>query len=294
MPRFEQSSLAENDCEINCFITTRVIHEGMPIEQLPRGLINAITTPFNSDNTVDEGAFVEHFQWLQKNGVTRILVGGTTGEFFSLAVEERKRLLTLALQHFDGHVMFHAGAGALVDTLELAIFAQGEGAHSVAAILPYYLASVPHAALVAYLREISECLDKPFIIYNFPKHTQVQLTPKILSDVPHFGLKDSSGDFSLIPHTDNYFVGSDRQLLNAYVRGAKGFISARSNGYPELYAQMDAASQKDPGSDASSTIHQKVCDVCDELSGPNQIRLVKESIQKAIPDYPTAVRLPLM
>ena len=286
--------LAEFHSEINCFVSIHVINEGMPIEQSPRGLVNAITTPFNADRTVDEGAFVEHFQWLRKSGVTRLLVGGTTGEFFSLSVDERKRLLVLALKHFDGHVMFHAGAGVLVDTLDLAIFAAGEGAHSVAAILPYYLANVSHGALVAYLCRISECIDKPFIIYNFPKHTQVQVTPGILSEVPHFGLKDSSGDLSLVSHTKNYFIGSDRELLNAYAVGAKGFISARANAAPDLYAKMDAASLKDPQSEESLALHQKVRAVCDELSGPDQIRVVKEAVRESLPGYPAAVRLPLM
>ena len=259
----------------------------------PKGLINAITTPFNADNTIDEGAFVEHFQWLFQNGVERLLIAGTTGEFFSLSHDEKKRLLQLAIKHFQGHIMFHAGAGALVDTLDLAIFAEGEGAHSVAAILPWYLASVSHSALVAYLKQVAETVKLPFIIYNFPKHTQVRVTPGLLAEVPHFGLKDSSADLSLIPHTDNYFIGSDRQLLKAYELGAKGFVSARANVHPRLYADMDTASQHDPDSAASKSLHEQVCAACDALGGPDQIRLVKESIQKALPGYPTTVRLPL-
>ncbi|MBN2718108.1 MAG: dihydrodipicolinate synthase family protein, partial [Deltaproteobacteria bacterium] len=179
-------------------------------------------------------------------------------------------------------------------TLDLAIYGAAEGAHSVAAILPYYLASVEHGALVTYLSQVAETVDIPFLIYNFPRHTQLQVTPALLADVPHFGLKDSSGDFSLIPHTPNYFVGSDRQLLKAYSLGAKGFVSARANGHPELYAQMDTASQIDPESEASVALHLKVCDVCDTLSGPQQIHLVKESIRAHLPGYPTAVRLPLI
>lgn len=261
---------------------------------MPKGLINALTTPFNSDNTIDEGAFVAHFQWLYKNGVQRILVGGTTGEFFSLALEERRRLLKLVTKHFKGYVMFHAGAGSLVDTVDLAAFAASEGAHSVAVMLPWFLASVEHRGLVDYLNRVSEAVAVPFVIYNFPKHTQVRVTPKILSEVQHAGLKDSSGDMSLISHTPNYYIGSDRKLLEAYALGARGFISARSNAHPDLYANMDAAALADHNSPQSLALHEEVCSICDSLSGPGQIHIVKEAIQKELPDYPTAVRLPLL
>ena len=253
-----------------------------------------MTTPFNANDTIDDGAFVAHFQWLYQNGVERILIAGTTGEFFSLTHDERKLLLQLAARHFKGHVMFHAGAGNLVDTLDLAIFAANEGAHSVAVILPWFLAGVEHRGMVSYLSRISEVVDVPFLIYNFPKHTQVRLTPAILAEVNHFGVKDSDGDLSLIPHTANYFIGSDRQLLAAYAVGARGFISARASGYPSLYSEMDAASRENHESEKSRLLHSKICDVCDTLSGSNQIQLVKETIHKALPGYPTGVRLPLI
>jgi dihydrodipicolinate synthase/N-acetylneuraminate lyase len=266
----------------------------MPDENTPVGLIAAITTPFNADNTIDDGAFVAHFQWMYQNGIQRILIAGTTGEFFSLTVDERKHLLQLAAKHFNGHIMFHAGAGSLVDTLDLSIFAANEGAHSVAVILPWFLAELEHRGVVSYFSEISAVLDVPFLIYNFPRHTQVRLTPAILAEINHFGIKDSSGDLSLIPHTPNYFIGSDRRLLSAYAVGARGFISARANGYPSLYAELDTASREDPESEKSRLLHAKVCNVCDLLSGNNQIQLVKKTIRNAVPGYPTSVRLPLV
>lgn len=259
----------------------------------PTGLINAICTPFCSNSQIDEGAFVAHLQWLEENGRPNLLVAGTTGEFFSLSLPEKKQLLRLAAKHYKGDIMFHAGTCALCDTIELATFAQEEGAHCVAAILPFYLASLEEDGLIGYLNQISHSTSLPFVIYNFPKHTQVRISPSILAKVTHFGIKDSSGDMSLIPHTPNYYIGSDRKMLEAYQKGAAGFISARSNAYPKLYTEIDMAITQKRFQAAQQMLPQ-IEAVCDKLSGPRQISLVKREIAQHIPGYPNNVRLPLL
>ena len=66
------------------------------------GLIVPPPTPFNEKMGVDEDALSRHLTFLAEHGVTRLLVNGTTAEFFSLLHKERKLLLTLARHYFPG------------------------------------------------------------------------------------------------------------------------------------------------------------------------------------------------
>ena len=85
------------------------------------GLVAAVTTPFGDDGLVDEGMFVRHVEFLAGHGVTKLLVGGTTGEFFSLLGEERLRLLEVARGCFEGTIFYHAGCDCLLETKRQAV-----------------------------------------------------------------------------------------------------------------------------------------------------------------------------
>ena len=67
-----------------------------PIETRPidlSGLIVPVPTPFEESGAIDPRAFIEHLAFLAQHGVQRIMVNGTTAEFYSLLPDERKMLL---------------------------------------------------------------------------------------------------------------------------------------------------------------------------------------------------------
>lgn len=165
-------------------------------EQYPEmsGLVVPVCTPFDENDAIEEGMYVKHLGLLAGQGVKRILVNGTTAEFFSLTVQERKRLMELSRRHFDGVLIFHAGCDGLAQTTELAKYGQDSGADAIAAIAPYYMASVSEQGMIDYFNALADTIKVPFILYNFPKHTQNGFTPEILSKIKHFGMKDSSAD----------------------------------------------------------------------------------------------------
>lgn len=258
-----------------------------------KGLITAVTTPFDKHNKLDTGAFAEHLQFLWEHGINHVLIAGTTGEFFSLTASEKRRILTVAKSVYRGNIMFHAGASCLADTIELAQFAENNGADSVAALLPFYLANPEQDGIVGYLNAISSGISIPFIIYNFPKHTQCAVNGAILDKIPHFAIKDSSADLSLIEHTPRYFIGSDKKLLESHKQGGAGFISARANCEPNIYAQMhDALITENTG--LASKLHTKILEITNTYSGKRQISQIKQAIAKKLPGYPSFVRLPLL
>lgn len=53
----------------------------------------ALLTPFKSDNGIDYGVLKEYIQFLEEHGANSIVTNGTTGEFPSLTINERKGIL---------------------------------------------------------------------------------------------------------------------------------------------------------------------------------------------------------
>ena len=249
------------------------------------GLVVPVPTPFTENGAVDFGAFLAHLDWLAECGVRNLLINGTIGEFFSLTPNEQLQLLQTARENWDGVVIAHTGSPVFSTCVESARAAEGEGADFVAALPPFYFSGAPAAGLVEWFTALAESTVLPLILYNFPKHTGNPLTPEILAQVPHWGIKDSSSDFSLIPATPRYFVGGDRKICAAYAAGAKGFVSASANIDPSPYLRIE--NEPSPKNQAAvDTVNART-------SGPFAIARIKQALSEIIPGYPPYVRPPL-
>ncbi|MBN2104616.1 dihydrodipicolinate synthase family protein [bacterium] len=257
------------------------------------GLIVPLTTPFDDRGTINQIALIEHLGFLADHGIQRILVAGTTGEFFSLLPEERRQLLGLSRRYFQGAVLFQAGTESLALTLEQIRWAEDFGADAVLTLPPYYYAGATHQGLIQYFHEVDKNIGLPLILYNFPKHTSLPFTPELLSVISHFGLKDSSADLDLIPATPHYYLGGDAHILRAFQKGAYGLVSARANAYPELYIKMEQAC-KDADWDHARDLQGQINRIIKTICSPGQIKKVKQAVRSVLNNYPSRVRLPLL
>lgn len=249
------------------------------------GLVVPVPTPFAESGAIDFGAFLAHLDWLAECGVRNLLVNGTTGEFFSLTPSEQSRVLQVARENWDGMIIAHTGSPALSQALENAHAAEEIGADFLASLPPFYFAGVSADGLVRWFNELAESTELPLILYNFPKHTGNPLTPEILSQIPHYGMKDSSADLSLIPATPRYFVGGDTKISAAYAAGAKGFVSASANIDPLPYIRIEQ--ERTPENQAA------VDAVNARTNGPYAIAKIKQALSEIIPGYPPYLRAPL-
>ncbi len=270
--------------------TRDILHQDVETVE-PAGLIVPLLTPFDAGNAFDERAFVEHLEFLSRAGVRRVLVGGTTGEFFSLTVDERLDLLKLALEYFPGLVLFQAGGGPLAEAIHLATRAGELGADAVLCLPPSYYADAPPRGIIEYVQTVAAAVDIPLILYNFPRHTQNPLTPAILRAVRHFGLKDSSGDLSLITATPRYFLGDDTRICRALRAGATGFVSAAANALPELYVSLDALTAAHDWREARA-LQERIRELLSR-PGDRRIPALKRLVRTRIENYPAIVRPPL-
>ncbi|MBF0198341.1 MAG: dihydrodipicolinate synthase family protein [Planctomycetes bacterium] len=256
------------------------------------GLITPLCTPFKANGDLDEKAFITHLGFLAESGVSRILLCGTSGEFFSLLPKERQTLLQLARMYFPGVIFFQSGSESLLQTQEQSQWAEDLGADGLFILPPFYLANLPQEGLTDYFNTLAQGLSVPMFLYNFPQHTQNSISAEMLGRIEHFGLKDSAADLSLIGATSHYYVGGDGVIMEAITRGASGFVSGHANYAPELYLEMeDQMKVRDPARYAA--IQTKINHMREPSRGKSLV-YIKERVAELIPGYPTGVRLPLL
>ena len=249
------------------------------------GLVIPVPTPFVEDGSVDIGAFLSHLDWLAECSVQNLLINGTTAEFFSLTHDEQLELLRVSRENWKGTLVFHLGSTSLFQGLETACAAEEAGVDFIASLPPFYPAGLSADGILDWFTKLSEAMELPLILYNFPKHTGNPLTPEMLEQIPHWGMKDSSADLSLVPATPRYFVGGDRKISEAYALGGVGFVSASANIDPMPYLRIEK--------EQTPELQAEVDAVNARTSGPFAIAKIKQALSEILPGYPSRVRPPL-
>lgn len=256
-----------------------------------KGLIVPVLTPFSENGNIDETSFIRHLEFLSEHGIQRVMVNGTTAEFFSLLPEERKHLFKTAQRYFDGQVILHAGGLGLEQNKQEVQWANDFGADAVAALPPVYPAELSETGIIEYFQTLESAAEVPFILYNFPKHAGNSITPKILKEVPHFGMKDSGQQFELMEYTPRYFAGSSSNIFEPIQQGAAGFVAATANVRPELYAAFEML-LVDAKVEEAALMQQEVKAYSARFSAGG-IPMLKEALGRKLKGYPVRVRLPL-
>jgi len=242
---------------------------------------------------IDESSLASHLDFLSGHGVKRILLNGTTAEFFSLLPAERRRLLMVARSNFDGEILFNTASDSLLQALDAVKWAEDEGADAVVAMLPYYYAGAPVEGLIGYLNCISQSTSLPVVLYNFTRHTGNPMSPEILESVEHFAIKDSSGDFSLIGASPCYLAGTSSRIVEAYRAGAKGFVSSVANFIPGLYVRLEGLLNCGDLRQAEE-LQAEINAIGAGMASSGEIAGIKRELSGLISGYPERVRLPLV
>ena len=91
------------------------------------GIYVPLVTPFRADSSIDYDAWGEVIDWQLENGTHGIVVGGSTGEFFSLTQEERISQFEFAKARLKGRVPLIAGINDLLARPLLRVSGGGKG-----------------------------------------------------------------------------------------------------------------------------------------------------------------------
>lgn len=255
-------------------------------------VIPAVATPIKNFR-IDEISLKNHIEFLQKNGITVILSGGTTGEFSSIGSSNRKKIFELTRKFFDGKIILNVSDTSIFDVKNNIEFAQDFGADAITLIAPFYFANVAAKGIVKFLDEAVNFSKIPCMLYNFTKHTQNKITPEILKSLSCAALKDSDKDETLIAYTPCYVCGGDSLICDFYKKGAKGVVSVMANYNPKLVVKIWDELQNGDFAGAQKT-QEKICEIAARFRKDDQISRIKYALSKILKDYPQDAELPLL
>ena len=204
------------------------------------GIIPPVITPFNRDLSVDEKGQAEIIEYMIDSGIHAIIVGGTTGEFFTLSREERVRQFAFANDVINKRVPLICGVNDITTegACDFARAAKSAGADGLLVAAPYY--SVPtENELASHCLSIDRAANLPIILYNYPGRTGADMGEEFLQRVgqrPNFAaIKEASGDINRIHMIAREFpqlrlsCGADDQALEFFVWGASSWVTAIGN-----------------------------------------------------------------
>ena len=106
-----------------------------------KGLYVPLVTPFRAeDESIDFDAYKVIIDYVIDNGMDGVLVGGSTGEYHMMSLEERKELIKRGCEIVAGRVPVIAGTGESTAkaTIELTNYAADCGAQFALVLPPYY------------------------------------------------------------------------------------------------------------------------------------------------------------
>ena len=131
-----------------------------------KGSIPPLITPFRQ-GLVDYDAYARMVQFQVDEGSHGILVNGTTAEPASLSIDERNRIVEVAVEAAAGRVPVVAATGSqsLAETEALTDHAVRAGADALLIVTPYY-SKPPQRGLVDYYLRVAERHDMPWMVYH--------------------------------------------------------------------------------------------------------------------------------
>ena len=207
------------------------------------GIYVPIITPFHEDLSIDYDALGAVIDFQIDNGSHGIIVGGSTGEFFSLSTEERVEQYQFAAKRIAGRVPMIAGVNDLLTDrcYEITQEAVNAGADALlVAAPPYILPS--QKELIAHCLKIDRIANLPIILYNYPGRTGVNMEETFLERVAQSNnfcaIKESSGDIDRMHMLAREYpqlqlsAGAEDQVLEFFAWGARSWVSVVANFMP--------------------------------------------------------------
>jgi 4-hydroxy-tetrahydrodipicolinate synthase len=203
------------------------------------------------EGRVDHGALRRLIERLVDRGVTGVSPLGSTGEGYSLGLEQRLAVVDTVAGSVPAGMPVVPGVFAHNHeqaVAEIAAYADRGGTAVLVAPPSYY--PLPAAEQERYFSRLADAAALPLVLYNIPVYTKVQIAPAVaaaLASHPRVaGLKDSgrdlgyaatlldavaaagaAADFSVL-------AGADSMLVSYMLAGARGTICANANVVPEV------------------------------------------------------------
>jgi len=247
-----------------------------------RGTYTVLVTPFTPDGArVDVPALRRLVEFQIGEGIHGLIPLGSTGEFLSLAREERAAVIETVVATAAGRVPVLVGTGAewTDEAVALSREAEAMGADGVMVIPPFY--SVPtEDELFLHYRRIAEAIGVPVMVYNNPATANVDLLPPFvarLAEIPNVSyIKESTLDVTRV--RDIIRLAGERMTVFAGVLGyesfwlgAQGWVAVCSNLIPRLSADLFTLVADRKDMDAALALYRRITPLLHWVGGPRYV-----------------------
>ncbi|MBS1583791.1 MAG: 4-hydroxy-tetrahydrodipicolinate synthase [Bacteroidetes bacterium] len=222
-----------------------------------RGLGVALVTPFRANGAIDHAALEKVIEHQITGGVDYLVVMGTTGESVTLSAEEKKLVLSEAIELVRNRIPVVLGIGGN-NTAE--VVAQLEsydlsGVDGILSVSPYYNKPTQEGIYQHY-RALAQASLLPILLYNVPGRTMSNITAettlRLARDFKNIvGIKEASGNLdqiaTILKHRPADFLvisGDDALTLPILALGGDGVISVVGNALPAEFKTLVHAAMK--------------------------------------------------
>jgi dihydrodipicolinate synthase/N-acetylneuraminate lyase len=216
-----------------------------------RGVMPAITTPFDQQLNIDHAFVAKHCNWLVDNGCTGIVTPGSLGESATLTGDEKLALWSTVFDAVGERVPVVAAIASLstAEAVELSQRAADRGCSGLM-VLPPYVYRGDWREMKAHVEAVFRATSLSCMLYNNPVAYGTDFLPEQIRELAaehgNFeAVKESSTDVRRVTWIRELtgdrlaiFVGVDDAIVEAIAVGAVGWIAGLVNAFPKESVQL--------------------------------------------------------
>lgn len=253
------------------------------------GIFVPMVTPIKDDEICYDGLINNIKQW-NNTGLAGYFILGTNGEFKSLSVDEKFKVLKTVVEHAaeDKIVMAGTAAESTKETIDLTLEAAKIGASQVSLLMPsFFRSQIDDEVLINYIVEVADASPVPVVLYNNPSvAADVLITPEVIRTVSShhnvIGIKDSSrGNYLkyLEAATEDFYLmaGSASFFYDALKAGGVGGVLSLANVFPETCVKLYELFRQGEIEEAEK-LNKVIVDLNKKVSGFGGVAAVKAAM----------------
>ncbi len=209
-----------------------------------QGVYTAMITPFNDDESIDEGALRALVDFQIEKGISGLVPMGTTGESPTVDHQENLEVVRIVVEQAAGRVPVIAGTGSnsTREAVDMTVRARDLGATATLQVAPYY--NKPNQeGFYRHFTTVAEKAELPVLVYNIPGRTGKNIeNDAMLRMAEHpkiIGVKEASASMPQVmdlaarkPADFVILAGDDNLALPIMALGGVGIVSVASNRFP--------------------------------------------------------------
>lgn len=214
------------------------------------GVYVPVITPFDASGRVDVARLDQVIASLLSAGVQGIVACGTTGEAYSLSMEERRAVSARVKEVVGGHVPILGGVGGMStdQAIDHALLAKALEFDGLMLAAPAYCLPTP-AELTTHAQSVVSAAGLPTVLYDYPQRAGVSFGFEVLdalADNPLIlGVKEASGDIDRLPNFRERYAGrleivcgADADAPAFFEAGSRCWIGGIANLLPAAHVAM--------------------------------------------------------